>query len=158
LGILSLEIQRMPKSSGVEYADPASAPYLSVVSPSTHDMPTLRAWWLEDSQATAHFAWQMLGVAFPPLELTTGLAVRIIHQHLESPAMWAVFPLQDLLAIDESLRHPNPEAERINIPAITPYYWRYRMHLGIEELAAADAFNAEVSRLLDACGRRGGSA
>jgi 4-alpha-glucanotransferase len=72
--------------------------------------------------------------------------------------MWAVFPLQDLLAIDESLRHPNPEAERINIPAITPYYWRYRMHLGIEELAAADAFNAEVSRLLDACGRRGGSA
>jgi 4-alpha-glucanotransferase len=158
LGILSLEIQRMPKSSGFEYADPASAPYLSVVSPSTHDMPTLRAWWLEDSQATAHFAWQMLGVAFPPLELTTGLAVRIIHQHLESPAMWAVFPLQDLLAIDESLRHPNPEAERINIPAITPYYWRYRMHLGIEELAAADAFNAEVSRLLDACGRRGGSA
>jgi 4-alpha-glucanotransferase len=73
---------------------------------------------------------------FPPLELTGELATRIIDQHLQSPAMWAVFPLQDLLAIDENLRHPDPDAERINVPAIMPYYWRYRMHLGIEELAA----------------------
>ena len=155
LGILSLEIQRMPKSSEVAYADPARAPYLSVVSPSTHDMPTLRGWWREDPQATAQFAWQMLGVAFPPLELTTELAVRIIHQHLESPAMWAVFPLQDLLAMDETLRHSDPDAERINIPAITPYYWRYRMHLGIEELAAAADFNRRLHRLLETTGRRG---
>jgi 4-alpha-glucanotransferase len=59
LGILSLEIQRMPKSSKVEFADPARAPYLSVVSPSTHDMPTLRGWWREDQEATGHFAWQI---------------------------------------------------------------------------------------------------
>ncbi len=153
LGILSLEIQRMPKSSEVEYADPARAPYLSVVSPSTHDMPTLRGWWREDPQATSHFAWQMLGIEFPPLELNTELAVRIIHQHLESPAMWAVFPLQDLLAINETLRHPDPDAERINIPAITPYYWRYRMHIGIEELADAAAFNDRLHRLLETTGR-----
>ena len=155
LGILSLEIQRMPKSSDVEYADPAHAPYLSVVSPSTHDMPTLRGWWRENPQATAHFAWQMLGVAFPPLDLNPELAQRIIHQHLESPAMWAVFPLQDLLAMDETLRHPDPEAERINIPAITPYYWRYRMHLGIEELAGAADFNRGLHRLLETTGRGG---
>ena len=153
LGILSLEIQRMPKSSEVAYADPALAPYLSVVSPSTHDMPTLRGWWREDPQATAHFAWQMLGVSFPPLDLTTELAVRIIHQHLESPAMWAVFPLQDLLAMDETLRHPDPDAERINVPAITPYYWRYRMHLGLGEMAAADEFNGNLSKLLQSSGR-----
>jgi 4-alpha-glucanotransferase len=153
LGILSLEIQRMPKSSKAEYADPAAAPYLSVVSPSTHDMPTLRGWWREDSHAAAHFAWKMLGVAFPPLELTGELAGRIIRQHLESPAMWAVFPLQDLLAIDENLRHPDPDAERINVPAITPYYWRYRMHLALEELVAADAFNTQVRELLGSTGR-----
>jgi 4-alpha-glucanotransferase len=153
LGILSLEIQRMPKSAHVDFADPSYAPYLSVVSPSTHDMPTLRAWWREDAQATAGFAWQMLGLAFPPLDFTPELAIRIVHQHLESPAMWAVFPLQDLLAMDENLRHPDPDAERINVPAIMPYYWRYRMHLGIEELAAAQDFNARLSRLLHICGR-----
>jgi 4-alpha-glucanotransferase len=153
LGILSLEIQRMPKSSKVEFADPARAPYLSVVSPSTHDMPTLRGWWREDSQATAHFAWKMLGMEFPPLELTGDLATRIISQHLHSPAMWAVFPLQDLLAMDENLRHPDPDAERINVPAITPYYWRYRMHLALDELVAADEFNGNLSRLLKTSGR-----
>ena len=153
LGILSLEIQRMPKSSHLDHANPAHAPYLSVVSPSTHDMPTLRGWWREDPQATSHFAWQMLGVAFPPLELTTELVTRIIHQHLESPAMWAVFPLQDLLAMDENLSHPDPDAERINVPAIMPYYWRYRMHLDIAQLAAAQDFNARLLRLLHICGR-----
>jgi 4-alpha-glucanotransferase len=153
LGILALEIQRMPKSSKVEFADPAHAPYLSVVSPSTHDMPTLRGWWREDSQVTAHFAWKMLGMEFPPLELTGETATRIIDQHLHSPAMWAVFPLQDLLAMDEGLRHPDPDAERINVPAITPYYWRYRMHLALDELLAADEFNGNVSRLLKASGR-----
>jgi 4-alpha-glucanotransferase len=153
LGILSLEIQRMPKSTHDEYSDPARAPYLSVVSPSTHDMSTIRGWWREDANASARFAWHMLGVAFPPAELSGWLAERIIRQHLESPAMWAVFPLQDLLAMDESLRHPDADAERINVPAITPYYWRYRMHLGIENLAAAEDFNARLKGLLESCGR-----
>lgn len=153
LGILSLEIQRMPKTSDVEFSDPARAPYLSVVSPSTHDMPTLRGWWREDSLITAHFAWQALGETFPPTELSADFATRIIRQHLHSPAMWAIFPLQDLLAIDEGLRHPDPDAERINVPAIMPYNWRYRMHLGLDELAAADEFNGNITRLLDAAGR-----
>lgn len=153
LGILSLEIQRMPKSSKVEFADPAAAPYLSVVSPSTHDMPTLRGWWREDPHVTGKFAWQALGEAFPPHDLTGDLAGRILLQHLHSPAMWTIIPMQDLLAIDESLRLPDPDAERINVPAIMPYYWRYRMHLELEELAAAEDFNARVARLVRASGR-----
>lgn len=153
LGILSLEIQRMPKSSKVEFADPARAPYMSVVSPSTHDMPTIRGWWREDPRVTANFAWQAFGEAFPKHELSGEMAARIILQHLHSPAMWAIFPLQDLLAIDESLRLPDPDAERINVPAIMPYYWRYRMHLGIEELAAAEGFNAKVAKFVRSSGR-----
>jgi 4-alpha-glucanotransferase len=116
-------------------------------------MPTLRGWWREDAHATANFAWQMLGVAFPPLELSGELATRIIDQHLHSPAMWAVFPLQDLLAMDENLRHPDPDAERINVPAIMPYYWRYRMHLALTDLKAADDFNTRLKRLLKTSGR-----
>ncbi|MGA0845264.1 MAG: 4-alpha-glucanotransferase [Luteolibacter sp.] len=153
LGILSLEIQRMPKASDQPYADPSHAPYLSVVSPSTHDMPTIRGWWQEDAHSAAHFAWNMLGVAFPPHELSGELATRIIHQHLQSPAIWAIIPIQDLLAMDESIRLPDPDAERINIPAITPYYWRYRMHLDLSELAHAKEFNSRLSQLIRSCGR-----
>ncbi|MEY3897111.1 MAG: 4-alpha-glucanotransferase [Verrucomicrobiota bacterium] len=153
LGILSLEIQRMPKTHEIEFYDPAQAPYMSVVSPSTHDMSSLRAWWKEDSGTTARFAWQMFGLAFPPSELSGEIAGRIIRQHLHSRAMWAIFPLQDLLAMDESIRHPEPEAERINVPAIMPYYWRYRMHLGLDELAAADGFNRKLAGFIAAAGR-----
>lgn len=153
LGILSLEIQRMPKTSDREFYNPLDATYMSVVSPSTHDMPTLRAWWQEDAQATARFARQMFGMENPVAELSGEVAVRIIWQHLQAPAMWAIFPLQDLLAMDETLRHPNPDAERINVPAIMPYYWRYRMHLGLGELAAASAFNRKLARLIQAAGR-----
>jgi 4-alpha-glucanotransferase len=153
LGILSLEIQRMPKASHVDFSNPADAPYLSVVSPSTHDMPTLRGWWREAPQLTADFAWQMFGMAFPPLEMTGEIARNLILQHLRSPAMWAVFPLQDLLAIDETLRNPDVDAERINVPAIMPFKWQYRMHLPLEELAAADGFNSKLRHLLEATGR-----
>ena len=153
LGILSLEIQRMPKTHELEFSNPQNAPYMSVVSPSTHDMSSLRAWWREDFLTTSKFAWQSFGIAFPDAELSGELASRIIWQHLQSPAIWAIFPLQDLLAIDESIRHPDPEAERINVPAIMPFYWRYRMHLGLDQLAAASDFNCNLSRLIHAAGR-----
>ena len=153
LGILSLEIQRMPKTHKTEFFNPQDAHYLSVVSPSTHDMSTLRAWWREDFQTTSKFAWQSFGIAFPDSELSGELASRILWQHLQSPAMWAIFPMQDLLAIDESIRHSDPNAERINVPAIMPFYWRYRMHLGLDELAAASDFNSNLTRLIQAAGR-----
>lgn len=153
LGILSLEIQRMPKTHEVEFFDPRHAPYLSVVSPSTHDMPTLRAWWRENSAVTDRFASSCLSIAFPDVDLSGEVASQIIRQHLESPAMWAIFPLQDILAVDETLRHPDPEAERINVPAIMPFYWRYRMHLDLEELSDADDFNRKLKHMILAAGR-----
>ncbi|NJM37484.1 MAG: 4-alpha-glucanotransferase [Akkermansiaceae bacterium] len=148
LGILSLEIQRMPKSAESEFLDPRKTSYLSVVSPSTHDMPTLRAWWREDAELTARFAKQMLNIASPESDLSGEVARQIILQHLESPAMWAIFPLQDLLAIDEQLRHPAPEMERINVPSIMPFNWRYRMHLSLEQLAKAEAFSAMLKKMI----------
>ena len=153
LGILALEIQRMPKTHEVEFFNPANAPYMSVVSPSTHDMSTLRAWWREDSRTTSRFAWQMFGIDFAPSDLSAEISAQIIEQHLHSPAMWAIFPLQDLLAMDAELRHPEPEAERINVPAIMPYYWRYRMHLDLDELASAEGFNQKIESLLQSSQR-----
>jgi 4-alpha-glucanotransferase len=152
-GILSLEIQRMPKVPGSRFFDPAHAPYMSVVSPGTHDMETLREWWRQDPEMTADFAWEMFGLAHHDEDLSGEVTARIVDQHLRSPAMWAVFPLQDLLAMDEEIRHPDALAERINIPAIMPYYWRYRMHLNLARLAGADGLNATLGALVRSSGR-----
>ena len=154
LGFLSLEIQRMPKVFGREFSRPADAPYLSVITPSTHDMSTIRGWWTEDRALTQIFFQRELSQpGEAPREATPETVEAIVRQHLASPAMWSIFQLQDLLGMDGQLRRPDVEAERINIPAIPNYYWRYRMHLKLEQLPAAEAFNARLSRLLRENGR-----
>lgn len=148
LGMLSLEIQRWPKIYGAGFSDPTRAPYMSVISTGTHDMETLRQWWREDEAVRSKFAWEMFRIAFPEPELSGEMARRIIEQHLASPAMWAVFPLQDLLAMDENLRSHDIEGERINIPAITPFYWRWRMEMNLEELAEKKEFEQGICKLV----------
>lgn len=153
LGILSLEIQRWPKIYGAGFSDLALAPYMSVVSTGTHDMETLRQWWSEDENVRTRFAREMLGISSPEPELSGEIARRIIQQHLASPAMWAVFPLQDLLAMNENLRSRDIEGERINVPAITPFYWRWRMEMSIESLAAEDGFKGLMRDMISGAGR-----
>jgi 4-alpha-glucanotransferase len=153
LGMLSLEIQRWPKGGNAEFSNPDHAPYMSVISTGTHDMATLRSWWREDEQVRARFAWEMFGDAFPEKELSGEMARRILEQHMHSPAMWAVFPLQDLLAMDGELRSNDVEGERINVPAITPFYWRWRMEISIGDLAAAGDFNEKLRDMVAAARR-----
>ena len=149
LGLLSLEIQRMPKTPGRAFSRPAAAPYLSVVTPSTHDMSTIRGWWTEDAQLAQRFYHEELQLPGPaPAECHAKLNEAVVHQHLASPAMWSIFQLQDLLGVDETLRRPDADAERINVPAIPKHYWRYRMHLTLEQLLAATAFNGKLSSLV----------
>lgn len=153
LGILSLEIQRWPKDSDKEFGHPAHMPYMSVCTTGTHDMSTLRGWWREDEKARARYAWEMLGKAFPEEDLEAETVRHILAQHLHSPAMWAIFPLQDLLAMDAELRSDDIEGERINVPAITPFYWRWRMEIPIGKLAGAEAFNARLKEMVAVAGR-----
>jgi 4-alpha-glucanotransferase len=154
LGLLSLEVQRMPKDEGKEFFNPRDAPYLSVVTPSTHDMSTIRGWWEEDRTKTQRFFNTVLGQwgeAPPTCEAWINKA--IVIQHLQSPAMWATFQLQDLLGMNETLRRENPQEERINIPAIPKHYWRYRMHLTLEELIKEKEFNTELEEYVKDAGR-----
>ena len=149
LGLLSLEIQRMPKAMGVEFSRPADAPYLSVVTPGTHDMSTVRGWWEEDRKLTQkffHLELKMPGDVPPQCE--TWINEAVVQQHLASPAMWSIFQLQDLLGMDAQLRRKDIDAERINVPANPKNYWRYRMHLTLEELLHADAFNSHLNKLI----------
>lgn len=154
LQILSLEIQRMPKSPDEIFGDPARYPYLSVCTTSTHDMNPLRAWWEEDRELSRQFYHQMLhGQGDTPYFCEPWICQRIIETHLDSPAMLAILPLQDWLSTDGGLRYPFPDKERINIPADPRHYWRYRMHLTIEKLQQQEAFNSALHGMISRSGR-----
>lgn len=155
LQILSLEIQRMPKKPGESFADPARYPYLCVCTTSTHDMNPLRAWWEEDRKVTMRFYREVLhGEGNTPQHGEPWICRRIIEMHLASPAMFTILPLQDWLSMDPALHAPDPFAERINIPAIPRYQWRYRMHLTLERLLAAEDFNTTLCDMIALNGRR----
>jgi 4-alpha-glucanotransferase len=154
LGILSLEVQRMPKDSAVEFFHPANAPYLSVVTPSTHDMSTIRGWWEEDRERTQKFFNTVLeesGIA--PYFCEGWVSRAIVLQHLYSPAMWSIFQLQDILGMSEKLRRKNPAEERINEPANPTHYWNYRMHISLEQLIKEKEFNDELKDYIRNSGR-----
>lgn len=154
LGLLSLEIQRMPKDPKKDFFHPADAPYLSVVTPSTHDMSTIRGWWEENHENTQRFYNNILGhYGSAPFFCEAGINKEIIIQHLFSPAMWSIFQLQDIMGIDEKLRRDNPNDERINIPANPRHYWRYRMHLTLEELNSETTFNETLKEFVTTSGR-----
>jgi 4-alpha-glucanotransferase len=155
MGMLSLEIQRMSKNPSTEFLQPGDIPYLSVTSPSTHDMAPLRAWWEEmDEGQRRRFFHNELGFSGePPHTCAPYIAEAIVRQHLQWHNMWAVFPLQDLLAMDGDLRRDDPFEERINVPAIPQYYWQYRVHLPLEQLLQSQAFNEKLKQILVACGR-----
>lgn len=154
LQIMSLEIQRMPKDPKVEFGNTWSYPYYSVCTSSTHDMPGIRAWWESDHAMAQRFYNQVLhegGEA--PFYAEPWICDRIVAMQLDSPSMLCILPLQDWLAIDGKLRRENPNDEIINIPAISRHYWRYRMHITVEELMRQEGFNKRVRELVVGSGR-----
>lgn len=155
LQILSLEVERMPKDWGKEFNLLSGLPYLSVCTTSTHDMSPIRLWWKEDLKTTQRYYNHILyreGIA--PEECDSDICLQIVDNHLHSPAILTILPLQDWLSIDDRLKNPNPEDERINIPAIPEHYWRYRMHLTLEELIEATEFNERIKALVESSGRK----
>lgn len=150
LQILSLEIQRMPKNPQIEFGHPADAPYLSVCTTGTHDMNPLRAWWEEDYSKTQRFYNQILGWwGEAPKKCSGAIAEAILTQHVYSPAMWVVLPLQDWFAIDESICKPDVHSERINVPDDPDNFWCYRMHIDMDALLNSGGFNAKVRNLVN---------
>jgi 4-alpha-glucanotransferase len=154
LGILGLNIQRMPKYPGIEFFHPNDASYFSVVTPSTHDMSTIREWWEENRERTQLFYNSILGqMGEAPLHCETWITKAILLQHLYSPAMWCIFQLQDILGLDKKLFRENPKEERINNPANPEHYWNYRMHLNLEDLLKAKEFTEELKGYISNSGR-----
>ena len=154
LRILSLEIQSMPKDNHVKFGVLANNPYRSVSTISTHDMPTMRQWWDEDWNVAQKYYNEVLWKQGPaPHPMPGWLAEQVVANHLNCPSMLCLLSFQDWTAIDEDERLADENDERINVPAIPRYYWRYRMHKSIEQLMADNSFNAKVKKLIAQSGR-----
>lgn len=154
LRILSLEVQRMPKNALHEFGVLNEYPYRSVCTFSTHDMSTLRGWWEEDSLQTQRYYNYMLGhYGAAPAAASAELCEEVVRNQLYSNSMLCILSFQDWMAIDNQWRNPNVQEERINIPANPRHYWRYRMHLTLEQLITADSLNEKIKELIRQSGR-----
>ncbi|GKT31659.1 Glycoside hydrolase, family 77 like protein, partial [Aduncisulcus paluster] len=136
--VCGLRVQRMPADDSIVLPHPNDYPYDVVATTSTHDCANLRAWWIQPgSRHQRDKMWyDLLGEKGPcPYALDHDTASRIIDMHMFSPAFLVIFPLQDWLTLSPmSCYKGDPEDETINHPEIVPHYWRYRMHLSVEDL------------------------
>ena len=154
LRILSLEVQSMPKEYGVPFGHPERYPYRSVCTIDSHDMPTLRMWWDEDKARAQNYYSTMLGRRDEaPHPLPYWLARDIMLRNLQSESMLCILSLQDWLAISDELKLADASAERINIPANPHHYWRYRMHISIDDMLSNHRFCDDVAEMIKQSGR-----
>ena len=154
LQILSLEIQSMPKNPAHEFGILSQYPWRSVCTISSHDTSTFRGWWEEDKVLTQRFFNNVLHRSGDAPEKASGDIVKqIVSEHLECPSLLCILAFQDWLGIDETLRHPEAAAERINVPANPRHYWRFRLHISLEELMAKHSFNETIRDMVEKANR-----
>ncbi|OEL17021.1 4-alpha-glucanotransferase DPE2 [Dichanthelium oligosanthes] len=154
LGLIGLRIQRMPSEPNMEFGIPSQYSYMTVCAPSCHDCSTLRAWWEEDEGRRSRFYKTVVGSdQEPPSRCTPEVVHFVVQQHFDAPSMWAIFPLQDLLALkDKYTTRPAPE-ETINDPTNPKHYWRFRVHVTLESLLDDKDIQATIKDLVTSSGR-----
>jgi 4-alpha-glucanotransferase len=153
LNIIPLEIQRMPKGP-TAFGIPRNYKYYSVCSPSCHDMSTIRGWWEGNPNTAKKFYstyWNRTEDV--PKSCTTDIVKGINLEHLLSPSIIAIFPIQDLFGMDDKLRRKDPFIEQINNPGDSENYWRYRMHLTLEQLVKEGEFQNNIKDMVEETGR-----
>ena len=131
LGIMSLEVQRMPKVFGHQFVQIEDLPENCVYTTGTHDMPTLRGWLAEGRVRTRQF---LDSLDLDDHKVTAKTIKKVMDKHLDSPSKWNIYPLQDLLDRDEKNWSPNPMDDQINVPADPKNRWNWRMRVPLETL------------------------
>ena len=149
LQILSLEVQRMPKQTHSEFVNSNQTPYLSVYTTGTHDTSTIREWWQEDAEKTSRYYHQLCkAIEVVPQHCNPTTTRKILEDILSSNSIFTIFPMQDILALNEELVTKNPKDERINNPANPNHYWCYRMNVDLETLLKNKNFNSLLKKML----------
>jgi len=154
LCLLGLRIQRMPDLPSQEFGDPSTYPYMTVCSPSCHDTTTLRGWWEEDEERRERFYRNFLEAKGDvPEECGPKIVREILRQHFDSPSCWAIFALQDLLALSSTFNQRPALEETINDPTNPKHYWRFRFHIKVEDMLDTKQWLADLQSLTVASGR-----
>ncbi|XP_058079209.1 4-alpha-glucanotransferase DPE2 [Magnolia sinica] len=154
LGLIGLRIQRMPSEPGLEFGIPSQYNYMTVCAPSCHDCSTLRAWWEENEERRHSFYRTIVGSNDePPARCVPDVVYFILQQHFDAPSMWAIFPLQDLIALKEEYTTRPAVEETINDPTNPKHYWRFRVHVTLESLAEDTDLKGAIKDLVVASGR-----
>ena len=154
LKILTLDIETFSKHPDFEFSDPHYNGYYSVCTTSTHDTPTMRGMWKENPDKGRRMVQTILHQDFDGVDdIPAWLCRNIIKANLSAGSVFTILPFQDWLAMDETIRNSDIDAERINRPEFSRYYWRYRMHIPVEELLQKEYFNTEVLKLIAESGR-----
>ncbi len=131
LGIMSLEVQRMPKVFGHAFVHTEDLPENCVYTTGTHDMPTLRGWLAEDRVRARQF---LDSLDLDDRKVTGKTIKKILEKHCDSPSKWNIYPLQDLLDTNEKIWSPNPKDDQINVPADPKNKWCWRMKNSLEDM------------------------
>ncbi|KAK8919301.1 4-alpha-glucanotransferase DPE2 [Platanthera zijinensis] len=154
LGLIGLRIQRMPSEPGLQFGIPSQYNYMTVCAPSCHDCSTMRAWWEEDEERRCRFFKDVIGSNDePPSQCTPEVANFILQQHFLAPSMWAIFPLQDVLALKEEYTDRPANEETINDPTNPKHYWRFRMHVTLESLLGDEDLKITIKDLVASSAR-----
>eukprot|EP01128_Nolandella_sp_AFSM9_P004980 TRINITY_DN2352_c0_g3_i4.p1 TRINITY_DN2352_c0_g3~~TRINITY_DN2352_c0_g3_i4.p1 ORF type:complete len:679 (-),score=75.33 TRINITY_DN2352_c0_g3_i4:75-2111(-) len=154
LAILGLRVQRMPPDPTTQFGNPAHYPALAVCTPSSHDCSTLRGWWQEDRALTQRYFTEILGeMGEVPVDAPWWALHKSLQQHYEAACMWVIVPLQDFFGIFDDLRVADPASEQINHPENPEHYWRYRMHISLDELLEHPTFTDTVRGLVTSSAR-----
>jgi hypothetical protein len=109
---------------------------------------------IKDFQQTQRYYNTMLGhYGAAPAVATPELCEEVVRKHLQSNSILAILSLQDWMSMDGKWRNPNAQEERINVPANPRHYWRWRMHLTLEQLMKAESLNEKIKELIAQTGR-----
>ena len=153
--ILSLELQRMPKESWQRFGTPAYYPYLSVCATSSHDISGIRGWWEEDRKDVEWYYHNIMGrCGEVPAVATDEIVTNIVCQHLNSPSMLCINPIQDYAGMCANVPHLLPFEERINVPSNADQHWCYRVPFCVDDLTTRySQLGDKVAACVDASGR-----
>jgi 4-alpha-glucanotransferase len=156
LGILGLRVLRWTRKwseRGQPYLPVSEYPELSVACASVHDSSSLREWWEAEADRdwTWRFAASTLGRDLGPCpdKLDADQVETILELIARSASRFAVYPIQDLLAMSEKLRPLDPKSERINVPGTVGIgNWSYRIPYSIDQILAEKKLATKVHALV----------
>lgn len=99
MGVLQLFDERSPGEAGSWRTDPSATPYLAAVTPAALGRPPLARSWETDRAMATRYWREVLGRSDEvPEQLPVEAWRSVVEAHLSSPAMLAIFQLEDMLA------------------------------------------------------------